>query len=72
MGFEAIAIAAGLGALGYSAMSKKTPNPKPTGAPPTPIEAGEETAKKRKQYRPAAQVFRDEDLRLGMSGKLGL
>jgi len=50
----------------------KAPKPKPIEAPPTPIEAGEETAKKRRQYRPAAQVFKDEDLRLGMSGKLGL
>ena len=33
---------------------------------------GESLGPKKRRYRPAAQVVRDEDLRLGASGKLGL
>jgi len=34
--------------------------------------AAKEIKSKKRQYRPAAQVFRNEDLRLGAHGKLGL
>ena len=40
--------------------------------PAAPVDGVENTAKKIRKYRPAAQVFQDEDLRLGMGGKLGL
>jgi hypothetical protein len=46
--------------------------PKTPGAPPAPVDGVEDTAKKVKKYRSPAQVFGDEDLRLGMGGKLGL
>ncbi len=73
MAYAAIAsAAAGVGSAAYT-MTRPSPKapPKP-GAPPTPVEGGPETGKKRKAYRPAAQLFKDEDLRLGAAGKLGL
>jgi hypothetical protein len=35
-------------------------------------EGGPETRKKRRKYPAAAQIFPDEDLRLGAAGKLGM
>lgn len=74
MGIEAIALGAlaatGVGTSIAGMMNK--PKPPTPGAPPTPQTGGEETGKKRKAYRPAAQLFKDEDLRLGTAGKLGL
>jgi hypothetical protein len=48
--------------------------PKPPKPSPAPImtEGGPETRKKRRKYPAAAQVFKDEDLRLGAAGKLGM
>jgi hypothetical protein len=56
--------------LGF--LKKKAPTPKTPGVAPIPVTPGEELTKSRKKYRPAAQVFKDEDLRLGAAGKLGL
>ena len=58
----------------YAATNQpKPPKPKTPGAPPTAAEGLDETAKKRRRKMPpAAQMFKDEDLRLGTSGKLGL
>jgi hypothetical protein len=74
MGLDPISIAlmAGAGAGLYSMSQKKAPKSPTPGAPPIPVTPGEEITKARKKYRPAAQVFKDEDLRLGSAGKLGL
>jgi len=64
---------AGGGALAYGLMNKKKDRKAPP-APvaPTRVESQENTGRSRdKKYRPAAQVFKDEDFRLGMAGKLG-
>jgi len=78
MGFDPISwamiasAAVGAGTAIYGA-TRKSPGAPAPGAPPAPVEGGPETlAKKRKAYRPASQLFRDEDLRLGAAGKLGL
>ena len=71
MGFELLAAGLGAAATIYSA-TRKSPTPRISPAP-VPQEGGPESmAKKRRAYRPAAQLFRDEDLRLGPAGKLGL
>lgn len=75
MAFEAIMAATAIVGAGmsiYSATKKPPSPPKEQGAPATPVTGGEETGKKRKAYRPAAQLFDDKDLRLGQAGKLGL
>lgn len=60
----------GLGLAAYSMTRKPPPVPKP-GPPPT-MQEGEPTTKhKPRKYRPAAQVFSDEDMRLGPVGQLG-
>ena len=71
MVLEAITLGLGMGA-GIYGMTRKSPTPPATGAPPTLQTGGPDAAKKRKAYRPAAQLFKDEDLRLGTAGKLGL
>lgn len=63
---------AGASAYAASEQRKSAPKPKTPGAPAAPVDSAEETAKKRKAYRPAAQMFQNEDLRLGAAGKLGL
>jgi len=66
-------IAGGLGAgATVASMGKKAPTVKTPGAPPVPVDAGEGASKKRRVYRPAAQLFEDQDLRLGIGGKLGM
>ncbi len=66
-----IGLLVGLGGTAYSMTRKTPPMPKP-GPPPT-LQEGEPLAKKKpRKYRPAAQVFRDEDLRLGPAAKLGM
>lgn len=75
MGTEALLIA-GLAMGGYSAYkaaTAKAPSPQTPGAPPAAVEGGYDpgVGKKTRKYRPAAQMFRDEDLRLGVAGKLG-
>lgn len=74
MGWEtiaAIAAVAGAGTGIYSAT--KRPNVPKSSPPPVPVEGGDEPeARKVKKYRSAAQMFRDEDLRLGAGGKLGM
>jgi hypothetical protein len=77
MGLDPVTIAliagtVGAGASVYAASQNKPPSVKTPGAPPAPVEGGVETGKKIRKYRPAAQLFRDEDLRLGGAGKLGL
>jgi hypothetical protein len=42
------------------------------GVPASPVSGDDKTGKKRKMYRPAAQLFKDDDLRLGSAGKLGM
>lgn len=75
MGLEAVTAGLLAGSLGlgiYSA-TKKPKAAAPTGLPPAPIDGTlDASGKKRKAYRPAAQVFQDEDLRLGAAGKLGM
>jgi len=66
-------IAGGVGAgATLSSVAKKAPTAKTPGAPPAPVDAGEGAGKKRRVYRPAAQLFGDQDLRLGIGGKLGI
>ena len=68
-------ITAGLsagGAVAAASMAPKPQKPKTPGAPPAPKTGGPETGKKGKKYKPAAQLFKEEDLRLGGSGRLGL
>ena len=73
MGFELLAAGIGAAATIYGAtQARKKPGAPSPGAPPVPVDGGPDAAKKRKAYRPAAQLFRDEDLRLGVAGKLGL
>jgi hypothetical protein len=67
----AISSIAGAG-VGISQALKKPPKPKPVSPPPTPDNAVGVEGKKIKKYRPAAQLFRDEELRLGVGGKLGM
>ena len=64
--------AIGAGASVYSASQNKVPNPKTPGAPPAPVTGETDVGKKRKAYKAPAQLFKDEDLRLGAAGKLGL
>ena len=74
MGFDPVTIGliVGMGYMGYQAsQASKTPSPKTPGAPPAPVEGGASEGKKVRKYRPAAQMFRDEDLRLGVAGRLG-
>ena len=75
MGLEAITVglmagSLGLGIYGATQKSKKSA---PVGVPPAPVAGTEDkTGKKRRAYRPAAQLFKDDDLRLGSAGKLGM
>lgn len=55
-----------------SALFGETPTPPTPGPPPVPVEGGPEQRKKQRKYREPAQVFKDEDLRLGAAGKLGM
>ena len=48
---------------------KNVPTP---GVPASPVSGDDKTGKKRKMYRSAAQLFKDDDLRLGSAGKLGM
>jgi hypothetical protein len=50
----------------------KTKDPPTPGVPASPVSGDDKTGKKRKMYRPAAQLFKDDDLRLGSAGKLGM
>ena len=65
-------LAASIGGGVYVASQNKSPRPKTPGPPPAPVTGETDAAKKVKKYRPAAQLFKDEDLRLGSAGKLGL
>lgn len=75
MGLEAITVglmAGGLG-LGLYEAAQKPKKPAPVGVPPAPVDGtADATGKKRRAYRPAAQLFKDDDLRLGSAGKLGM
>jgi len=71
MGFEAIPLAIMAAAGVYGATQSKASKPKPVAPVAAPVGGEEITSKKRKQYRPAAQLFSNEDLRLGISGRLG-
>lgn len=62
-------VGAGVGI--YGAVNK--PKIPKMGPPPVPVEGGTEAeTKKVRKYRSAAQLFRDEDLRLGAGGQLGM
>lgn len=69
--FAAAAVMAA-GGVAAAASMPKPPQPKTPGAPPAPKEGGPDTGKKVKKYKAPAQVFKDEDLRLGQAGRLGL
>jgi hypothetical protein len=74
MGWEIAVALIGAGAsVGAAAAAPKPPKPpdKP-GPPPAPAEEGPEAGKKVKKYKSPAQLFKDEDLRLGGAGKLGM
>lgn len=55
----------------YSASQNKPPEARPSSPPAIVSTQGPDMAKKRKQYKPAAQIITDQDLRLGVSGRLG-
>jgi hypothetical protein len=63
---------AGAGIYGATQAAKKPPTPKTPGATPAPVTGETDLPAKVKKYRPATQMFKDEDLRLGGAGKLGL
>lgn len=58
------------GVTAYTASQNKPPKPKVI-APAAIAAGGEDVAKKVRKYKPA-QLFKDEELRLGMTGKLGM
>jgi hypothetical protein len=74
MGLETITAGLMLGGLGLGVAQamKKPPKPKPVSPSPTPDSGIGVEGKKVRKYRPAAQLFRDEELRLGVGGKLGI
>jgi hypothetical protein len=74
MGFDPISIGlmVGMGALAYGASQKKTPEPSVIAPPAVQPGGGVDVGKKVRKYRPAAQLFKNDDLRLGMAGKLGM
>lgn len=78
MGFDPISIGVGLalagGATAAMSAANKAPRPKPVNPPvmQTPLGSEGEIGKRRKRYPAAAQIFGDEDLRLGTAGKLGM
>ena len=49
----------------------KPPKPEKS-APAAPSDGGPGAGKKVKKYKDPAQVFKDEDLRLGQAGRLGM
>jgi hypothetical protein len=75
MGFDPFSIA-GIIAAGAStyASTRKKPSPDvPTpGAPAAPVTGETDAGKKVRKYKPPTQLFKDEDLRLGSAGKLGM
>jgi hypothetical protein len=73
MGWEVagLALSAAAGIYGATQAGKR-PNPKTPGATPAPVTGETDLPAKVKKYRPATQMFKDEDLRLGGAGKLGL
>jgi len=73
MGLELLTLA-GLGFSAYSGYKASRQKPKsPPVSPPAVPQSGEEAEQKTKvrKYRPAAQLFSDEELRLGRGGRLG-
>ena len=76
MGFDPISVGlmVGLGAYGAASANKDRPRREPMSQlPATPVEGGfqADAGSKARKYRPAAQLFKDEDLRLGVAGRLG-
>jgi hypothetical protein len=69
-----VVAAGGAAAAGLLTNKKKDKNgaPVPVGPAPTPVEqTGTSVGKKTRKYREPAQLFTDNDLRLGAGGMLG-
>jgi len=73
MGLETLFYAAMIGGAGYSAYTaSQQESPKPITPSPPPTSPKDVGRKPLKKYpRGPAQLFSDDDLRLGVAGKLG-